>query len=684
MPDRYPPVSAKCPHILHGGDYNPDQWLHAPEVWDEDLRLMKLARCNAMSVGIFAWAALEPEEGRYTFGWLDRVMDGLHANGIYAVLATPSAARPAWMSEKYPEVRRMRHDGTRIPHGRRQNHCPSSPVYREKCAAINTRLAERYGQHPALLAWHVSNEYGSGECHCELCYAAFRRWLRRRYDDDLEALNRAWWTAFWSHTFTDWEQVRPLDGSIHGLMLDWRRFLSDHTIDFYRTEAAPLRRITPEVAVTTNFMGLFPGLNYWAFAREVDVVSWDAYPEWHNTGDDVAVAAETAFVHDLYRCLKGGRPFMLMECTPSVPTRPSIKKRKRPGMHRLASLQAVAHGSDTVQYFQWRKGRGGIEKFHGAVVDHCGHEHTRVFREVAQLGEALARLDPLVGTTAEAQAAIVFDWETRWAAESAQFLAENTRYTATCQSHYRPFWDRGVTVDIVDETCDFSPYRLLVAPMLYMLRGDVAERIRSFVAAGGTLVLTYWSGIVDEHDLCHLGGFPGGGLREVVGVWDEELDSLQPFDRNTLVMAEANPLGIAGTFELRELCSVVHVEGAEVLATYGQDYYAGQPALTVNAFGQGRAYYLAARPEARFLDAFYGRLIDDLGLAPALEAELPPGVTAQARTDGQRRYVFVLNFTTEPKTVALGQEAFRDLLSGEGVSGELRLDPYGVAVLEPA
>ena len=681
MPERYPPIAAKCPHFLHGGDYNPDQWIRTPEVWDEDMRLMKLAGCNAMSIGIFSWIALEPEEGRYEFGWLDTIMDKLADNNAYAVLATPSGSKPAWLSAKYPEVCRVNADGTRQPHGSRHNHCRTSPVYREKCVAINTQLATRYKDHPALIVWHVSNEYNGGECYCDLCLDAFRDWQRRRYNEDLDALNHAWWAGFWSHAFTAWDQSRPGDRSIHGLELDWKRFLTDQTIDFFNAESAPLREHTPDVPVTTNFMGLSPTLNYWEFARHVDVVSWDSYPMWHDIEDDVNIAVETAFTHDINRCMKGGRPFMLMESVPSVPSRRAVvRKRKRPDMHMLSSLQAVAHGSDTVQYFQWRKGRGGCEKFHGAVVDHVGHENTRVFRDVAAVGEALKKLDDVLGTTVPAETALVYDWENRWAIEEAVLLGGNVQYARTCVAHYRPFWDRGIPVDVVDETADIASYKLVIAPMLYMLRAGMAERLRDFVEAGGTAVMTYWSGIVDETDLCFLGGFPGGGLREVFGVWDEELDSLQPFDRNTVVMDEGNPLGLAGSYEARELCSLIHLEGATQLGVYGGDFCAGRPAVTVNRFGAGEAYTLAARTEDRFLSDFYAALSSKLALRRALEADTPAGVTAQSRTDGENEFIFLMNFNGEPARIEIGR-ACVDMLTGGSVPGEVELPAFGVSVL---
>ncbi|MFS8501063.1 MAG: beta-galactosidase [Caldicoprobacter sp.] len=682
---KYPPINPKFPHFLHGGDYNPDQWKHMPEIWDEDMRLMKLAHCNVMSVGIFSWASLEPEEGKFEFGWLDTIMDKLAENGVYAILATPSGARPAWLAQKYPEVLRVLPNRQRILFGARHNHCYTSPVYREKTRLINQKLAERYKDHPALLAWHVSNEYG-GECHCELCQQAFREWLKKKYDNDLDKLNRAWWTSFWSHTYTDWDQIQSPaphgEGSIHGLNLDWKRFVTHQTVEFMKNEIAPLREITPNVPVTTNFMGTYPGLNYWKFAPELDVISWDNYPRWHGEEPDWELAYKVAFVHDINRSLKGGKPFMLMESTPSMTNWMKVAKLKRPGMHLLSSIQAVAHGSDTVQYFQWRKSRGCVEKFHGAVVDHCGHENTRVFRDVAEVGKVLEKLDPIIGTTVRPEVAIIYDWENRWAIDDMKGLIQDKKdYLLTCQSHYRPFWENGVPVDVIDMDCDFSGYKLLIAPMLYMVRPGVAERIEKFVEEGGTFVTTYWSGIVDENDLCFLGGFPGP-LRKVTGIWSEEIDSLYDHDVNHVVMKDGNPLGLKGEYEARELCDLIHAETAEVLATYKDDFYAGRPALTVNSFGKGKAYYIAFRNNGDFLTDFYRALVAELKLKKAVDTELPQGVTAQMRTDGERVFVFILNFVPEERQVDLREMRFKDMITGEDVTGCIVLPPYGVKILE--
>ncbi|NQU43441.1 beta-galactosidase [bacterium] len=688
MPDRYPPINPKCPHMLHGGDYNPDQWIETPEIWDEDMRLMRLAHCNAMTVGVFSWAQLEPEEGHYDFSWLDTIMDKLAENDAFAVLATPSAARPAWLSKKNPEILRVQPDRHKIRHGGRCNHCPTSPIYREKTQSINRALAERYRDHPALLVWHLSNEY-SGECHCDLCQEAFRAWLRERYEHDLARLNHAWWTRFWSHAFTDWSQIESPgpngENSIHGLNLDWKRFVTHQTVDFMKNEMVPLREFTPDVPVTTNFIGaeVFVGRDYWKFRDVLDVVSVDLYPHWGREEESVPdwqTALQFGFVYDMHRAMLDGKPFMLMESSPGAAFSTANSRLKRPGMHRLASLQAVAHGSDTVQYFQWRKSRGGAEKFHGAVVDHAGHENTRVFQDVAALGETLRRLDDVVGARTNAEVAVIYDWENRWAIDDVHGLRrEHKDYFETCVRHYGAFWKQGVAVDVINEDADFSKYKILVAPMLYMVRPGVAERIESFVRDGGTFVATYWSGIVDESDLCFLGGFPGP-LRRVLGVWAEEIDALGKDERKRVTPLPGNALGLTGTFEAVELCDLIHAESAETVAIYASDFYESHPALTRNTFGEGEAWYIAFRDRDPFLDPFYEALIKRAGIRRTLEKSLPLGVSVRVRGNGRHRFYFLLNFTDLPRNLPLGSTRLADVENGMVFETEMVLEPRAALV----
>lgn len=670
----------KYPHFLHGGDYNPDQWLDRPDILEKDIQLMKEAHVNCVSVGIFAWAHLEPEEGVYQFDWLEKIINNLYENGIYTVLATPSGAKPVWMSEKYPEIRRVDYTLHRELSGARHNHCYTSPVYREKVREMNTRLAERFSRHPGVILWHISNEYG-GECYCPLCQDAFREWLKEKYGT-LEALNHAWWSHFWSHTYTDWSQIHaPVSSgemSVHGLIVDWKRFVTARTVDFMQEEIKAVKAVNPEIPVTANLMSFYDGLDYFKFGPALDVVSWDSYPLWHNE-DTIKEAARIACCHDLMRSVKH-QPFLLMESTPSMTNWQPISKLKRPGMHELSSLQAVAHGSQSVQYFQWRKSRGSYEKFHGAVVDHYGGSDTRVFREVTRVGERLENLEAAVlPTRVHPEVAIVYDWENRWAVEDAKGPRNGgLHYVETVQAHHRAFWKNGVPVDFVDMDGDLSGYKVVVTPMLYMYRNGFAKKLRDFVEQGGTLVSTYWSGIVDDTDLCFLGGWPGDGMMDVFGIWNEEIDALYDGETNVMELRESVD-GLRESYTLRELCEIIHLRGAKALAAYGQDFYAGSPVLTENQFGKGTAYYVAARAEDGFQEDFYRMLVKKLGIRRALDTVLPEGVTASLRK-GEQDVVFVQNFTAAPQTVRL-PHAMTDVESGETISGDMTLAPWEIRTL---
>jgi beta-galactosidase len=681
---KHPPIDKQFPHLLHGGDYNPEQWMGTPEVWDEDFRLLHEANCNTVSVGIFGWAALEPEEGRFEFDWLDAIFEKANQNGVRIILATPTGARPAWMAHQYPEVLRVDRERRRQLWGARHNHCFTSPIYREKSQIISRKLAERYGQNPALSLWHVNNEV-NGECHCDLCQNAFREWLKQRYNNDLDALNQAWWSAFWSHQIGDWNLIESPstigETKVHGLNLDWRRFVTDQTIDFYHAETAPLREVTPDVPRTTNYIGGYAGLDYCKLARELDVVSWDSYPDYHDRPESWRAAVLVSFLHSQRRAMLR-KPFLLMECSPGVQNYKPVCKLKRPGLHITECLQSVAHGADSILYFQWRKSRGSVEKFHGAVVDHYATSETRVFQEVKKLGEILGRLDGVVGTVHQPEVAVIYDYENRWAIDDAAGPRnEKKDYLGTCVDHFLPFWENGVSVDIIDEVADFSPYKLLIAPMLYLVRPGVAERIEQFVADGGTFVATYLSGLVDEHDLCFQNGFPGP-LRKLLGIWAEEIDVLYDDESVSLEPAANNGVGLSSAYSAGTFCDLLHAEGAEVLARYGGEFYAGSPALTVNAFGKGKAYYIASRNEERFHADFYEALIEQLCLQRALGEAMPQGVTADVRTDGDKQWIFLLSFSRTESEIDLGSTTYLDLVSERQVSGTIKLPSYGAMVLE--
>ncbi len=665
----YSPVSPKAPWIWHGGDYNPEQW--PPEIWDDDFSKMRKAGITSVTIGVFSWVSLQPSENEFTFDWMDTIFEKALANDVKIVLATPSAAQPAWMSQQYPDVLRSDERGVRRAHGQRVNYCPNSLDYRRFSAQIATKLAERYGQHPALILWHISNEYG-GVCYCETCAEKFREWLQKRYGT-LDELNLRWWTPFWSHTYTDWSQINPprAQGEVltHGLNVDYFRFMSESQLACYINEREVIRSIAPGTPITTNLMGAFKPLDYREWAKEMDVISWDCYPNPNQSPGDIA------FMHDSFRGLKDGQPFLLMEQTPSSQNWQTINALKRPGVLRLWSYLAVAHGADSILYFQWRRGRGGCEKLHGAVVEHAGREDTRVFREVSELGAELIHLDDqIIGAETRAKVGIVFDWDNWHAVENAIGPVKDKRYYQTVANHYLAFYQKNIPVDVLFPDSDLSQYSVVIAPMLYMLKPGFAEKVEAFVQRGGTFVTTVHSARVDETDLAFENGYPGP-LSDVLGIWVEETDAIYPDQHNTMVMSN----GDGKTYTCDHLADLLHVTTAEVLATYGEDFYAGMPVLTRNSFGEGSAYFIASQADSVFLADFYGQLAEQFDLQPALD--VPDGVEVSVRYKNDQPILFILNHNAAPVEVSLQGQGYHNLLNDATVSGSLSLKPYDVAIL---
>lgn len=638
--------------LLHGGDYNPEQWLDSPEILEKDIAYFKKAKINEVSLGIFSWSVLEPEEGEFHFEWMEEIIDKLYENGISTILATPSGARPKWMADKYPEVLRVDESRRRMLYGTRHNHCYTSPVYREKTRIMNGELARRFGGHPGVIAWHISNEYG-GECHCPLCQEEFRKWIRDKYQT-VARLNRAWATTFWSHRYNSFDQVESPSSigepGLHGLNLDWRRFVTDRTRDFIRHEIQAIRDGGSDKPTTINMMYDFRGLNYHKLADAVDFVSWDNYPQWHKK-EEILTARDCGMQHDIMRSLRK-EPFFLMESCPSATNWQPVSKLKKPGMLHAASLQAVAHGSDSVLYFQLRQSQGSSEKFHGAVIDHYGGDDTRVFGEVTEVGESLERLGEIAGTMPKAEVAVVFDWESRWAMEDAQGPRnDGLFYKESVLKSYGAFRNLGLDVDVIDMEQPLSDYRIVAAPLLYMFRAGFEEKVRRFVDGGGKFILTYWSGIVDETDLCFLEGTPHG-LMDVMGLRSAEIDGLYDGEVNSGVPVEGNPLDMTHPYACSHLCDLVRLSTAEAILVYGSDFYKGLPALTQNKFGKGQAYYICADFAQDFYDDFYRKIVNEAGIELPVE-KIPAGVEVTRRASKEAEYLFVQNFNREPVSMEL-------------------------------
>lgn len=654
--------------ILYGGDYNPNQWPR--EVWREDMRLFEKAGINSATVNVFSWAKLQPNEETYDFSELDEIIDMLSRENYDIVLATSTGAMPAWLVKRYPEVARVDYEGRRHKFGQRHNHCPNSPVYQKFARALAAKLAERYSGNPHIACWHVSNEFG-GECFCDNCERAFRVWLRKKYGT-LDALNKAWNTEFWGHTFYDWDEIvapsalsegiGPDKTAFAGISIDYRRFISDSLLENFKLERDAIREFDKETPITTNLMGTYKGLDYFKWAKEMDVVSWDNYPAYDTPW------SLTAMRHDLMRGLKAA-PFMLMEQTPSQQNWQAYNSLKKPGQMRAQSLQTIAHGADTIQFFQLRRSVGGCEKFHGAVISHSGSEDTRVFREVSQLGAELKKLTGLIGAQSPAQVGILFDWDNFWALEYTSGPTVDLKYEDQIHQYYRYFYERHIPVDMVPVDGDFSKYKVICAPVLYMVKEGMAPALEKFVAGGGTLVTGFMSGLVDESDNVHLGGYPGP-LRKVCGVWAEEIDALAPGQRNTLRF----PDGTESTCGL--LCDLIRLEGAEALAVYGEDFYAGMPAATKHAFGQGAAYYIGTQPDFDGLCRLLDGVCAQAGVKPLIEEETPLEITR--RVKGDKTYWFVLNFTGKAQPLPRCFAGGTDLLTGETAPDSV--EPFGALI----
>ena len=671
---KYGPIIRNAAEILHGGDYNPDQWLETPEIIDRDFELMEQSGCNTFSVGIFSWTALEPAPDDYRFDWLDRIMDRMAEHKFHVILATPSGAKPAWLATAHPEIRRVNEQGLREPYTRRHNHCWTSPVYRDRLEKINSKLAERYRNHPALSAWHISNEY-NGSCYCDLCIGRFREWLRERYGT-LDNLNRAWSNSFWSHIHTGWDEITPWAGSECNT-LDWMRFTTFQCCDFMKFEVNTVKRFTPDVPATTNMMGFFDGLDYWKVAEVCDFISDDVYPPWGTEPDIRRLTAEISMRHDQHRAMKNGKPFLIMESAPSATNWQPFHPLKRPNQHKLEELTAIGHGADGALYFQWRKSHGNLEKFHGAVVDHVGHSETRVFRDVAELGALYRNCPELCGSGYPVEAAVVFDWDSLWAFKTASGPGsfEQKAYTQTVTDHYRALWTGNIPLDVIESLSDFSKYRLLVCPMLFLLKPGVAERLKQFVSAGGTLVSTYLSGYEDESARCFPGGWPGDGLMDLFGVWNEEIGGIPSFHRQFLRFGDKK-------FDVIDYAERIHPRGAETLAVYGEDFTAGEAAVTVNRYGAGKAYYLAARTREDFLSVFYSGLTTELGIKPVLPEQKEEGIAAARRFDGKNEWLFVYNDTGEARKAVLPGGNYLCVATGKELTGALDLPPFGSEILK--
>ncbi|WP_411374269.1 beta-galactosidase [Arthrobacter sp. MPF02] len=642
--------------IAFGGDYNPEQWPVSVRL--EDLELMKEANVNFLSVGIFSWALLEPAEGQYDYAWLDDVMDNLAGIGVKVALATATAAPPAWLVRQHPEILPVTGDGTVLGPGSRRHYTPSSAVYRRYAKGITRKLAERYKDHPALALWHVDNELG---CHVSEFYgeedaAAFRTWLERRYGS-IAALNAAWGTAFWSQNYGSFEEILPpgvAPSTLNpGQQLDFQRFNSWALMDYYRDLVAVLREVTPNVPCTTNLMAssATKSMDYFDWAKDLDVIANDHYL----VAADPERNVELAFSADLTRGIAGGDPWILMEHSTSAVNWQPRNQPKMPGEMLRNSLSHVGRGADAVMFFQWRQSFAGSEKFHSAMVPHGGRE-TRVWREVVDLGAALKLLEPVRGSRVDSRAAIVFDYEAWWASEIDSKPSIDVKYLDLLRAFHRSLYLRGISVDMVHPSAPLDGYDLVLVCTLYSVTDDAAANIAAAASGGATVLVSYFSGIVDEKDHVRLGGYPGA-FRELLGVRVEEFHPL--LAGTQLKLSDGTVSSVWSEH--------VHLDGADALQTFTEYPLEGVPSLTRRAFGSGAAWYLATFPDRDGIEAVVDRLLAESGVAPAADAD--PGVeVVRRRADDGHSFVFAINHT---RADAFVQAAGQDLLTGEPFTGSV-------------
>lgn len=655
------------PRLAFGGDYNPEQW--PAQVREEDVRLMLEAGVDLVTVGVFSWALLEPAPDEFNFGWLDDVIDGLGAAGIRVDLATATASPPAWLTRSHPEMLPVTADGTTLWPGGRQAFCPSSPVYRERALVLCRALGERYGQHPALALWHVSNELGchNALCYCDISALAFRTWLRTKYDDDVEALNQAWGTAFWSQRYSTFDEVLPPRVAPAfpnpTQQLDFRRFSSDELLANFVAERDLLHQLSPGVPVTTNFMVMehVRTMDYFRWAREVDVVSQDHYLTAENPG----AYQELAFSSDLVRGVSGGAPWILMEQSTSAVNWQPRNVAKRPGELLRSSLQHVARGADGILFFQWRASQAGAEKFHAGMLPHAGTS-TRVWREVMELSQVLDRVEGVAGSRSNNQVAILFDWDAWWGCELDSHPSADVTYLHEAHAFHRGLTDLGIGVDFVHPEDDLSSYSLLIVPTLYSVTAAASQAIAAAAEAGSTVVVTYFSGIVDKNDHILMGGYPGA-FRDLLGIWTEEFTPLRKGD--VVHLSDGSTADV--------WTEHVHLSGADALATFVDGPVPGGPAITRHVWAQGTAWYVACRLDSEGIDALIASLVREAGVAPV--APTRPGVEVTRRTDDSgTSWTFIINHTETRASVPVS--GF-DLVADRAVDGTVEVAAGGVAVV---
>lgn len=656
--------------VQMGVDYYPEHWL--PAMWEQDARLMAESGVRIVRVGEFAWSRMEPSDGKFDWAWLDEALNTLHRHGLQVVIGTPTMTPPRWLTEKCPDILPVLPSGQLNHEGVRGHRCYNSPSMKTYSARIVQKLTERYGQHPAVIGWQTDNEFSFTDCQCEACADAFRDWVRSRYDT-LEQLNEAWGTVVWSGEYNDWEQVTPPYGGSPfqnpSLLLDYTRFQSDSIAAFQQIQIALIRRNCPGHAVTHNFHTYPQKADQYSIGRELDFASFDYYPS-PSPGKTETSPYSGALSLDLTRGIKR-RNFWIMEQLSGPPgCWFPMWRAPQPGFLRAHSWQAIARGADAVVHFRWRSAVAGAEQFWHGLIDHSNVPGRR-FREFQQLCAEVNRLgERLQGSTLQHQVAILHSHD-QLNALHIQKQAEGLDYYENIKVWHRTLTQLGIGADVIHEAESLDGYSVVIAPHLYLLDQESAERLQSFAAAGGTLVLTHRSGVKNNSNICTMSPLPGL-LSTCAGVRVIEYDPLGS-DSATI-------LGDQGErYSASQWADVLELDTAEAIAVYADQFYAKTAAVTRNRWGQGNVYYVATQPEQAYLSQLLRSIAEEHGLSEV--QPLPQGVQMTTRTGPGGTFRFILNLSPEAAIVDLGAEA-HSALDGTRRGPKLELPPYGVEIIE--
>jgi beta-galactosidase len=658
--------------IYYGGDYNPEQW--DEKIWFDDVRLMKKANVNLITIGVFSWATLQSDDENYHFEWLDKIIDLLYKNGIYIDLATATASPPAWLIKRYPDILPVDYHGIKYSFGSRQSYCPNNENYRSYALKLTEQLANRYKNKPALAMWHINNEYAChiSECYCDTCQLKFRVWLTKKYKT-INSLNNFWGTYFWSQKYYNWDEISlpKYTPMFHNpaQVLDYKRFMSDSLLECYSQEYNKLKEITPDINITTNFIMELKSLDFFKWAKEIDVISIDVYPD----PSSKEFSFSPAFNYDLMRGLKDGKSFMLMEQSPNQVNWRGVNYNKRPGQMRLLSYLALAHGSDSVMFFQWRQSVKGAEKLHSGMITHTQNEDSRVFREIETLGNELKMIKEIKGAVTESKVAFYFDFENWWALEYSPGPSQYLKYLEQIYNYYNVCKKMNISVDIINSLDNLLKYKVFIAPTMYMVKSGNEIKIENYVKEGGIFITTFFSGVINEFEEIFHGGYPGS-LKTVLGIEVEEYDQLMPEMKNKIIFSGKE-------YSCNLWCDIVKLKTAKILGKFGSDYYQGYPAITENNYGKGKSYYISTQPEKRFIFDFFKNIFDSNGIKPVFD--LPENVEVNTRIKNGIEYHFIINYNNKEVEIDL-KNKFINIISNNICENKLSIKPNDIFIIKKA